>query len=166
MRERSWAVFSANKLKRQLRWETWDSTNPWPELCLGITQVRLPNQHGVCMHGTPAMALLARPRRDFSHGCIRVEDPVALARLLQDQQECIADHIRTATLAAKTLRVDLKRPVPVPIVYGTHSLWKMVMFTSFGISFAKTKLWSRLSSTISTLKNKSSRPRHSESGRL
>ena len=38
------------------------------------------------MHGTPAPALFSRARRDFSHGCIRLEDPVALAVwVLRDQ---------------------------------------------------------------------------------
>ncbi len=72
------------------------------------------------MHGTPAMELFSRSRRDFSHGCIRVEDPVALAAwLLRDKPEWTADHIRAATLGDETFRVDLERPVPVLIVYGT-----------------------------------------------
>ena len=38
------------------------------------------------MHGTPAQELFSRSRRDFSHGCVRVEDPVALAEwVLEDQ---------------------------------------------------------------------------------
>jgi murein L,D-transpeptidase YcbB/YkuD len=72
------------------------------------------------MHGTPAMELFSRSRRDFSHGCIRVEDPVALASwLLNDQPEWAPDRIRAAMRGEKTFRVDLARPVPVLIVYGT-----------------------------------------------
>jgi L,D-transpeptidase YcbB len=93
---------------------------PGPNNALGLLKFDFPNQHDVYMHGTPAMELFSRSRRDFSHGCIRVEDPVALAAwLLQDQPEWTADHIRAATLGEETFRVDLKQPVPVLIVYGT-----------------------------------------------
>ena len=37
------------------------------------------NSHDVYMHGTPAHSLFAKDRRDFSHGCVRVADPIALA---------------------------------------------------------------------------------------
>lgn len=93
---------------------------PGPNNALGLLKFDFPNDHDVYMHGTPAMQLFSRSRRDFSHGCIRVEDPVALAAwLLQDQPGWTADHIRAATLAEKTSRVDLKQPVPVLILYGT-----------------------------------------------
>ena len=108
-------------MKRQLRrGKLGIRQTPGPDNALGLLKFDFPNQHDVYMHGTPAMELLSRSRRDFSHGCIRVEDPVALAAwLLQDQPEWTADHIRSATLADTTLRVDLERPVPVFIVYGT-----------------------------------------------
>jgi murein L,D-transpeptidase YcbB/YkuD len=38
-----------------------------------------PNDENVYMHSTPAPQLFSESRRDFSHGCVRVEDPVALA---------------------------------------------------------------------------------------
>jgi murein L,D-transpeptidase YcbB/YkuD len=87
---------------------------------LGLLKFDFPNPYDVYMHGTPALELFSRSRRDFSHGCIRVEDPIALAAwLLRDNPEWNADHIRVATLAEKTLRVDLEHPVPLLIVYGT-----------------------------------------------
>ncbi|MGA8310924.1 MAG: L,D-transpeptidase family protein, partial [Terriglobales bacterium] len=93
---------------------------PGPNNALGLLKFDLPNPYDVYMHGTPAMELFSRTRRDFSHGCIRVEDPIALAAwLLRDKPEWTADHIRAATLAEKTFRVDLEHPVPVLIVYGT-----------------------------------------------
>ena len=93
---------------------------PGPDNALGLLKFDFPNAHDVYMHGTPAMQLFSRSRRDFSHGCIRVEDPVALAAwLLRDQPGWTAAHVRDATLEGKTFRVDLERPVPVLIVYGT-----------------------------------------------
>lgn len=108
-------------MKRQLRsGKLGIRQTPGPDNALGLLKFDFPNEHDVYMHGTPAMELFSRSRRDFSHGCIRVKDPVALAAwLLQDQPEWTADHIRAATLGDKTLRVDLKQPVPVLIVYGT-----------------------------------------------
>jgi hypothetical protein len=53
------------------------------------------------MHGTPARALFERHRRDFSHGCVRVADPVALAEwVLKDRPEWTRDRIRAATVGA------------------------------------------------------------------
>jgi L,D-transpeptidase YcbB len=93
---------------------------PGPNNALGLLKFDFPNPHDVYMHGTPAMELFSRTRRDFSHGCIRIEDPVAVAAwLLRDRQEWTADNIRAAMLGDKTFRVDLKKPVPVLIVYGT-----------------------------------------------
>ncbi len=109
------------EMKRQLRSAKLKiRQTPGPNNALGLLKFDFPNGHGVYMHGSPALELFSRSRRDFSHGCIRVEDPVALAAwLLQDQPEWTPDTIRSATLADKTFRVDLERPVPVLIVYGT-----------------------------------------------
>jgi murein L,D-transpeptidase YcbB/YkuD len=72
------------------------------------------------MHGTPAKQLFSRSRRDFSHGCIRVEDPVALAAwVLRDQPEWTPESIRNAMNGDETIRVDLKNPIPVLILYST-----------------------------------------------
>ncbi len=52
---------------------------PGPKNALGYVKFLFPNEYDVYLHGTPAKALFAKSRRDFSHGCIRVEDPEALA---------------------------------------------------------------------------------------
>ena len=46
---------------------------------LGQIKFVLPNVHGVFLHGTPDHRLFEQARRDFSHGCVRLEDPLALA---------------------------------------------------------------------------------------
>jgi murein L,D-transpeptidase YcbB/YkuD len=46
---------------------------------LGLVKFYFPNDNNVYLHSTPQQSLFARTRRDFSHGCIRVEDPAALA---------------------------------------------------------------------------------------
>ena len=72
------------------------------------------------MHSTPAKQLFSRSRRDFSHGCIRVEDPVALAKwVFQGMPEWTEDSIRAAMNGEETMPVKLKEPIPVLILYST-----------------------------------------------
>src|SRR5262252_8221292 len=52
---------------------------PGPTNALGLVKLIFPNQFNVYLHSTPAPELFARSRRDFSHGCIRVEKPAELA---------------------------------------------------------------------------------------
>ena len=68
---------------------------PGPKNSLGLVKFVFPNDDNVYMHGTPAVSLFGRPRRDFSHGCIRVEDPVTLTEwVLRDQPEWTRERIR------------------------------------------------------------------------
>ena len=93
---------------------------PGPKNALGLIKFEFPNEHDVYMHGTPAMSLFAKARRDFSHGCIRAEDPVALAEwVLRDRQEWSREKIIAATNDDHTLRVRLDEPIPVVIFYST-----------------------------------------------
>ena len=93
---------------------------PGPANALGLIKFDFPNAHDVYMHGTPVTELFSRSRRDFSHGCIRVEDPVELAAwVLQDKPEWTTEQIRSAIHGDKTIRVSLDKPIPVVIVYGT-----------------------------------------------
>jgi len=87
---------------------------------LGLVKFSLPNVHHVYLHGTPEQALFGRTRRDFSHGCIRVEDPVALAKwVLKDNEGWTRDKIDAAIHGDQTFSVTLTHPIPVLIVYGT-----------------------------------------------
>jgi murein L,D-transpeptidase YcbB/YkuD len=93
---------------------------PGAQSALGTIKFLLPNAHDVYLHGTPSRRLFERPRRDFSHGCIRVEDPVALAVwMFRDRPDWPEARIRAAMDGSGTLRVPLQRPVPILIVYAT-----------------------------------------------
>src|SRR5436309_7265853 len=46
---------------------------PGPQNSLGLAKFIFPNADNIYMHGTPAQQLFSRTRRDFSHGCIRLE---------------------------------------------------------------------------------------------
>jgi len=93
---------------------------PGPKNALGLVKFMFPNQYNVYMHGTPEQELFKRSRRDFSHGCIRVEDPVALAAwVLRDKPEWTVDRIRATMNGDTTVQVNLDKPIPVLILYST-----------------------------------------------
>lgn len=90
---------------------------------LGLIKFVFPNREDVYMHGTPAQALFARSRRDFSHGCVRVADPVSLAEwVLQDRPEWTRERIVTAAMGTQTIRVKLTRPIQVILFYTTAAI--------------------------------------------
>lgn len=93
---------------------------PGPKNSLGLVKFIFPNAADVYLHGTSATELFGRARRDFSHGCVRVEDPVALAQwLLRDQTQWSRERITQAMAGPEPLRVELARPVPVVLFYMT-----------------------------------------------
>ena len=93
---------------------------PGPANALGAVKFVFPNSHSVYLHGTPAQQLFARTRRDFSHGCIRVADPVALAEfVLRGQEGWNRAAIDSAVLGERTLHVLVTRPVSVYVLYAT-----------------------------------------------
>lgn len=93
---------------------------PGDQNALGLIKFSLPNVHDIYLHGTPAQNLFDRTRRDFSHGCIRVENPVALATwILRGNPGWTAEKIKYAMHGDRTFSVALTHPIPVLIVYGT-----------------------------------------------
>jgi murein L,D-transpeptidase YcbB/YkuD len=80
----------------------------------------IPNAFNVYLHDTPADALFARSRRAFSHGCVRVEEPEALASyVLRDRPEWTTERISSAMNAGVEKYVQLDNTIPVHIVYFT-----------------------------------------------
>ena len=87
---------------------------------LGLVKFMFPNQYNVYLHDTPADSLFARASRSFSHGCVRVEQPQALAEyLLSDQSEWPPARIQEAMHAQEERHVKLREPVPVYLGYFT-----------------------------------------------
>ena len=108
------------ELARLLRGALRVRQRPGPDNSLGLAKFVFPNAQNIYLHGTPNTQLFARSRRDFSHGCIRVETAPALAAwLLRDQAEWTPDRIRQAMDAPTGSRVLLSEPVPVIIFYTT-----------------------------------------------
>jgi murein L,D-transpeptidase YcbB/YkuD len=88
---------------------------------LGLLKFIFPNPHHVYLHDTPSKGLFARSRRDFSHGCIRVSDPPALAEfVLTGMNGWDRAKIDKAMKSGPDDRhVTLDVPVPVYIFYTT-----------------------------------------------
>ena len=94
---------------------------PGPSNALGLVKLMFPNEYNVYLHSTPSQALFSQSRRDFSHGCIRVEQAAELAAwVLRDKPEWTLERVRNAMQSGSdNLQINLTKPVPVLILYGT-----------------------------------------------
>lgn len=90
---------------------------------LGAIKFMFPNEHSVYLHDTPARALFERTARAFSSGCIRVERPLELARLLLDDPvRWSDDRLREAVASGRTQTVPVRLTVPVLLLYFTATV--------------------------------------------
>ncbi len=94
---------------------------PGPANALGLIKLMFPNEYNVYLHSTPAPELFSRSRRDFSHGCIRVEKPAELgAWALRNNSGWTLERVQQAMESGPDNQsVTLAKKVPVFIVYGT-----------------------------------------------
>ena len=93
---------------------------PGPKNALGLVKFIFPNDYSIYMHDTPATEFFSRSRRDFSHGCIRLEKPAELAAwVLRATSGWTMERIRAAMNQDKPQQVNLAKPIPVLILYGT-----------------------------------------------
>ena len=94
---------------------------PGPKNALGLVKFIFPNTNNVYLHSTPSPELFDRSRRDFSHGCVRVQKPAELAAfLLKDQPNWTLDAVNAAMQSgANNRQVNLTTPVPVILIYMT-----------------------------------------------
>ncbi len=107
-----WSRMTARTFSYRFRQE------PGPRNALGQVKFMFPNSFNVYLHDTPARELFGQTRRDFSSGCIRVEEPMRLAEFLlgrdwnQDRIQDVLDDRNERT-------VNLPDPVPVHMLYWT-----------------------------------------------
>lgn len=96
---------------------------PGPANSLGLVKFMFPNVDNVYLHDTPAHELFSLSRRDFSHGCVRVENPKALAEwVLRDQPGWTREAIEAAMAAGGPTYVLVARPVQVVLYYLTAAV--------------------------------------------
>ncbi len=112
-----WASLSSRNFPFTLRQQ------PGPENALGRIKFMFPNEHAVYLHDTPNKALFARDYRVFSHGCIRVQDPLRLAEiLLDDPEKWSLEKIQAAVDSRVTQRIVLDRKIPIYLTYWTAAV--------------------------------------------
>ncbi|HEV8395736.1 MAG TPA: L,D-transpeptidase family protein [Vicinamibacterales bacterium] len=93
---------------------------PGAKNALGHVKFLMPNPYDVYLHDTPADSLFEREGRALSHGCVRLDQPEALATyLLRGNPEWTAAKIQTAMNQENEQHVALKEPLPVYVVYFT-----------------------------------------------
>lgn len=95
---------------------------PGPTNALGLVKLIFPNANNVYLHSTPSQQLFSQSRRDFSHGCIRVENAAGLAAwsLAANEQSWTLEKAREAMQGTEdNVQVNLARSIPVLILYAT-----------------------------------------------
>lgn len=93
---------------------------PGGDNSLGRVKFLFPNSFNIYFHDTPAKSLFNSDKRAYSHGCIRLSDPVKMANyLLKDDKRWTPEKIDSAMNSEKEKYVKLDKPVPVLITYYT-----------------------------------------------
>jgi murein L,D-transpeptidase YcbB/YkuD len=97
---------------------------PGPANPLGTLKFMFPNKHDVYMHDTPASErdLFAKSYRGFSHGCMRVSEPLRLATILLARDKGWSEQQVASLLNGATREVRLTTPVPVHMTYFTATV--------------------------------------------
>lgn len=109
-----WAGILANEFGYSFR------QDPGLDNSLGQVKFIFPNQHSVYLHDTPSKALFDDNVRDFSHGCIRVQDAMKLTEyLVRKQPSWDEKNIADALSSGKEKIITLTNEMPVLILYFT-----------------------------------------------
>lgn len=109
-----WSRFRTGHIPYTLR------QDPGPNNALGRVKFMFPNPYNVYLHDTPSKSQFDRDTRTTSSGCVRVQQPFELAKLLLDDPANWNDATIAATIARGQIRnVTLRRRVPVILAYWT-----------------------------------------------
>ena len=99
------------------------SQPPSAQNVLGVVKFRFPNRHDVYMHDTTERNLFGAGVRAFSHGCMRVQNPIHLAEvILSHDKGWSAEKVRALVPGGRSADITLTTPVPVHLTYFTASV--------------------------------------------
>jgi murein L,D-transpeptidase YcbB/YkuD len=89
-----------------------------PKNALGRVKFDFPNPYAVYLHDTNQRYLFGRPRRDLSHGCIRVDNALDLAQTILDEEgNPFVKKIKATLQGTHVAYVKLSQPVPISVEY-------------------------------------------------
>jgi len=89
-----------------------------PGNALGKLKIIFPNQYSIYLHGTPSMKLFDKAQRAFSSGCVRLEDPIAMAEwIAKGDSNLTAAGVLEASESGENTRMELDEHIPVHITY-------------------------------------------------
>ncbi len=106
----NWYSVGANSIPVDVR------QPPGPKNALGELKILFPNSHAIYMHDTPAKSLFEKDMRAYSHGCIRLQDPRAMAAAVLGKSR---DHVAAQISQGRNLSEEVPVKMPVYISYFT-----------------------------------------------
>lgn len=126
----------------------WTSTNinsfhvrqrPGAGNALGQVKFLFPNQHDVYLHDTPSKSLFARSYRAYSHGCVRVENPMEFAGALTEHEPGVSRASLEGMFGSKEAWVNVKNHIPVHLSYFTLRVDEDGTIRSYGDVYGANK---------------------------
>ena len=105
--------------RNNMEWrDGWIVQKSGPRNSLGLVKFDMRNDHAIYLHDTPAKGLFREDQRQFSHGCVRVEDALGFARMIATDQG-VLDQWQEASATGEETFVALPRQIPVRLLYHT-----------------------------------------------
>jgi murein L,D-transpeptidase YcbB/YkuD len=110
---------------RRINWRRIDARKiqirqpPGSRNALGKVKFMFPNRYSVYLHDTPAKSLFQKDYRAYSHGCMRVMNPMEFADALLSEEPELNSSYLESLYGSRERKVDLTRKVPVHITYFT-----------------------------------------------
>jgi len=95
---------------------------PGAKNALGQIKFLFPNKHAIYMHDTPSKSLFQRDSRAFSHGCVRIHNPMEFADAILEQQKDWNSTRIKKLVGGREATVKLDKHIPVHLVYFTSIL--------------------------------------------
>jgi murein L,D-transpeptidase YcbB/YkuD len=126
----------------------WTTTNinnyhirqkPGPGNALGKIKFLFPNEHNVYLHDTPSKSLFSRAFRAYSHGCVRVMNPLDFAGALVETNPAISQASLEGMFGPKEKWVTLETKIPVHLMYFTLRVDEEGTIRSYGDVYGHNK---------------------------
>ncbi len=106
-----WSTVSARNIQIRQR--------PGDDNALGAIKFLFPNEHSVYLHDTPSKSLFQRDSRAFSHGCVRVQNPLDFADVLLAYEGGWTSQRLRKMVGGRESWVNLPKKIPIHIIYFT-----------------------------------------------